>query len=107
MNQIHSYPSVYQVGHRAIADIFKSIVLIEEKLDGSQFSFGMVDGELVCRSKGKQLLLDAPEKMFSRAVEVVKGLHLTDGWIYRGEYFQRRYARRPGLVQKQTGAIFI
>lgn len=89
MNTIHSYPSIYQIGHKAILDIFKSPVLIEEKIDGSQFSWGLLGGELVCRSKGKQLILDAPEKMFTKAVEVVRGLHLTPEWVYRGEFLQK------------------
>lgn len=87
---IHSYPSIYQIGHRMIADIFKSEVVIEEKIDGSQFSFGRdVNGELFCRSKGKQLLIDAPEKMFNKAVEEVGKLDLHPGWVYRGEYLQK------------------
>lgn len=101
MQHIHSYPSIYAIGHKAIADIFSSPVLIEEKVDGSQFSFGRIDGELVCRSKGKDILLDAPEKMFGKAIEVVKSLPLHDGWIYRGEYLQKpkhntlQYSRVP------------
>ena len=101
MQHIHSYPSIYAIGHKAIADIFSSPVLIEEKVDGSQFSFGRIDGELVCRSKGKDILLDAPEKMFGKAIEVVKSLDLHDGWIYRGEYLQKpkhntlQYSRVP------------
>lgn len=91
MNQIHSYPSVMQVGHKMIADIFKSSVLVEEKVDGSQFSFGVIDGELVCRSKGKQQLLDAPDEMFKKAVEVIREivLDLNPGWTYRGEYLSK------------------
>lgn len=85
---LHSYPSVYAIGHKAIEDIFKSPVIVEEKIDGSQFSFGLIDGELVCRSKGKQLILDAPEKMFIRAVETVRNIagKLHPEWVYRGEF---------------------
>jgi hypothetical protein len=91
MESINSYPSVMQLGHKMIADIFSGEVLIEEKIDGSQFSFGVINGELTCRSKGKQLLLDAPEKMFERAVEFVKTLSgiLVEGWVYRGEYLEK------------------
>lgn len=99
---INSYPSVMQIGHKMILDIFKSPVLIEEKIDGSQFSFGVsIDGELACRSKGKQQLMDAPDKMFERAVEVIKTLDLRPGWTYRGEYLSKpkhntlAYARVP------------
>lgn len=89
--RIGSYPSIYAVGHKAILDIFADDVLIEEKVDGSQFSFMVEDGELFCRSKGTQLVVDAPEKMFARAVETVKELQplLVDGWVYRCEYLQK------------------
>jgi hypothetical protein len=87
---IHSYPTVFQIGHAMIKDLFSGPVVVEEKVDGSQFSFGLVDGELMCRSKGKQLILDAPEKMFARAVATVRELAplLHPGWVYRGEYLQ-------------------
>lgn len=89
MNQIHSYPNVMQIGHRMIADIFKDVVIVEEKVDGSQFSFGLIGGELVCRSKGKQQLIDAPDKMFERAIAVIKHLDLHPEWTYRGEYLDK------------------
>lgn len=86
---LHSYPSVYQIGHKAIANLFDGDVVVQEKLDGSQISFGVIDGILGARSKGKQLILDAPERMFAKAVEVIKSLQpaLIPGWTYRGEYF--------------------
>ena len=55
----------------------------------SQFSFGRFDGELKCRSKGQELIVDAPEKMFVAGVEAVSQLDLHDGWTYRGEYLQK------------------
>ncbi len=90
MSDINSYPKIYNIGHRAIIDIFKEDVYITEKIDGSQFSFGIVDGVLVARSKGCQLVLDAPEKMFIQAVETVIELSplLTEGWTYRCEYLK-------------------
>lgn len=86
----HSYPKVYAIGHSAIRDLFLDEVIVEEKVDGSQFSFGVFDGTLKCRSKGQELILDAPEKMFLTAVETVKALQplLTPGWTYRCEYLQ-------------------
>jgi hypothetical protein len=50
---------------------------------------GIIDGELQCRSKGKQIDLNNPEKMFAAAVGVVKSLDLVPGWIYRCEYLQK------------------
>lgn len=101
MTHIHSYPSIYAIGHKAIAEIFSGPVTIEEKVDGSQFSFSLENGELSCRSKGAQLVTDAPEKMFERAVEVARSLPLHEGWVYRAEYLQKpkhntlRYSRIP------------
>jgi hypothetical protein len=113
---IHSYPSVHAIGHAAIKEIFDGFVIVQEKVDGSQFSFGKtLEGELVCRSKGKQLLLDAPEKMFVKAVVTVRELEhlLTPGWIYRGEFLSTpkhntlKYGRVPEkniiLFDIQTG----
>lgn len=90
MKEINSYPSIYAIGHPAVRNIFNGPVLIEEKVDGSQFSFGVIGGELYCRSKGKMLVLDEPEKMFAAGVEAVKAIadHLTPEWIYRAEYLK-------------------
>ncbi len=86
MKHIPSYPSIYALGHRAIAEILSSPCVIEEKVDGSQFSMCRTDGELSCRSKGKDIILDNPEKMFSKAVATAQALDLRDGWTYRCEY---------------------
>lgn len=86
MNHIPSYSTIYALGHRAVSDLLSSPVVAEEKVDGSQFSMQRLNGELSCRSKGQDLIVDAPEKMFMRAVETAKALDLHDGWIYRCEY---------------------
>lgn len=38
-----SYPKIWNVGHAAVATMFDHPVLVEEKVDGSQFSFGRFD----------------------------------------------------------------
>lgn len=89
---IHSYPSIYNLGHAAIADLLNHPVIVEEKVDGSQFSFWRrEDGELECRSKGAPINLVAPEGMFKQAVETIKGLRdeLYPGYVYRGEYLMK------------------
>lgn len=87
--ELNSYPSVYAIGHRAIADLLLGPVLVEEKVDGSQISFGKIHGELHIRSKGAVIYPDSPEGMFAKAVETIKSLNLQDGWVYRGEYLQK------------------
>jgi len=85
----HSYPSIFALGHKAVADLFLDPVVVQEKVDGSQFSLGRFGGELRCRSKGAQLVVDAPEKMFGPAVETARNLALNDGWTYRCEFLQK------------------
>ena len=91
----HSYPKVHNLGHPAVTDLLKDEVIVEEKVDGSQFSFGVFDlnGErtIKIRSKGCELHPDAPEKMFDAAVKVVKEIAplLVVGWTYRAEYLQK------------------
>ncbi len=84
----HSYPKIYNMGHRAIATLFDGEVHIQEKVDGSQFSFGSFDGVVRCRSRNKEIDMDNPDKMFRKAVDaVLRRRHLLrDGWTYRGEY---------------------
>jgi len=120
MSSWHSYCSIFNLGHKAIQDLLKGNVLVEEKVDGSQFSFGVfeelqaiapkyiedatelrvlepaiLDTDLVkqikVRSKGAVMHPDAPEKMFTAAVETVKRLadQLHVGWTYRAEFLAK------------------
>ena len=110
MSSWHSYPSIFNLGHKAIQFLLSTPVNVCEKIDGSQFSFGLFDElvaepvteylinvsdvptrELKVRSKGAVMIPDAPEKMFTAAVESVKErLHqLHVGWTYRGEYLAK------------------
>lgn len=88
---IESYPKIYNLGHPAVREISSVPVYVEEKIDGSQFSFCSRRGELEFRSKGRQFLVGAEDKMFQEAVRRVIRVQslLKDGWIYRGEYLQK------------------
>jgi hypothetical protein len=109
MNSWGSYPSIYNLGHKLVADLLNHPILVEEKVDGSQFSFGLIEVEdasksmsevievdkrlysLRVRSKGAEMIPDAPEALFRKAVESVKErLHLLHlGWTYRAEYLAK------------------
>lgn len=89
---IHSYSSPFNLGHAALDELFDGVVTVQEKIDGSQFSFGAFDGRLFCRSRNQQINLNAPG-MFKQGVETAKRLFAADllmpGWTYRGEYLQK------------------
>ena len=88
MTSWHTYPKVYNFGHAAVKDIFSGEVVIQEKVDGSQFSFGrfgLTEEKLRVRSRGKEMEPSAPEKLFAPAVNHVAQLPLHREWTYRGE----------------------
>jgi len=97
MSSWTSYPKIYNLGHPAIADLFADPVIVEEKVDGSQFSFGMIfDAQenvhrLRVRSRGAELNIEAPDKMFAAGVAVAQELApiLAPGWTYRCEYLAK------------------
>src|SRR5579872_1098661 len=91
-NSWHTYPSIYNLGHSAVKDLFSVPVNIEEKVDGSQFSFCVEeDGEVKVRSKGAVMIPDAPERMFASAVSTVKSLRSRahPGWTYLCEFLAK------------------
>lgn len=87
---IDSYPQVFNLGHKAIADLLKDPVVVQEKVDGSQFSFGIMETGLAMRSKGCKVTIENPG-MFDKAVQTVMArFHcLTPGDIYRGEFLAK------------------
>jgi hypothetical protein len=89
MNKI---PKIYALGTRFNADIFTGPVVIEEKIDGSQFSFCYKDGVLTCRSKGQVITGDPG--MFRQAVEVATVL-ATEGRLMPGAIYQCEYLAKP------------
>ncbi len=69
---IPPFPKIFEVGHHAISNLFDGEVEVTEKIDGSQFSFGVTsEGQLVMRSKGKELFFEDPEKLFQEAIDWV------------------------------------
>lgn len=90
-----SYPSIYALGHRYLAELLLDPVLVEEKIDGSQISFGIVEIDrtltLKVRSKGAEINTMAPDNMFKKGVEYIQSIadKLHQGWIYRGEYLAK------------------
>ena len=87
---IRGYSSPKAFGHRLVQDILDGEVIIQEKVDGSQISFGVYDGEICVRSRNQQIDLE-DAGMFSNAVNYIKSIknEFVDGWTYRGEYLSK------------------
>jgi len=86
-----AYPKIFTIGTDYIRDIFNGEVEITEKIDGSQFGFGNIDGEIFIRSKSKQLFPEAPEKMFSIGIEYISKIkhYIPKGYGFYCEYLQK------------------
>lgn len=116
MTSWHSYPSIYSLGHKALADLLKGRVVLQEKIDGSQFSFGVFEDPqglgtyIRMRSKGKEFVVGEQESMFNPAVETVQRLFpdLKVGWTYRAEFLgkPKHNVLSYGRIPKQHLILF-
>ena len=88
---ISAFPKIFAIGTDYISRIFDNEVEVTEKIDGSQLVFGKVRGELYMRSKGQQLYIDNPEKMFLEGMEYVASIsgRLPDDTIFYCEYLKK------------------
>lgn len=103
-DKIGSYPSVVRLGSKEVEGIFTDEVIVQEKIDGSQFSFGIdKDGNLKMRSKNAEISSENHQGMFAKAVEWCEANKdkFNPWFTYRGEYLQSpkhnimRYDRVP------------
>lgn len=89
--QLSAFPKIYALGTRYVQTIFDGPVEITEKIDGSQFTFGKIDGELQCRSKGTIQHIHSPDKMFNKACEYVLSIQdsIPDNMAFYCEYVSK------------------
>lgn len=122
-NSWSSYPSIFALGHKAIADLLTVDVNCEEKVDGSQFSWGRIKTEegdntyapdsegyaLRARSKGAVIYPDAPPAMFKRACATIRELEskLTPGWTYRAEALDKPKHNALAYDRIPTGGVIL
>src|SRR3989304_3383944 len=94
MSHLASYPKVYGYGHKYLTDLLKSgVTVVQEKVDGSQFSFRKVEsGEVQFRSRTAIIQPEQPPNMFAPAVKYVLSVAtlLVADATYRGEAFHKQ-----------------
>lgn len=88
-SKLRSYPKIWNIGHANLNNLFLGEVVVQEKVDGSQFSFGVENGKLKFRSKRSEKFLGSNDQLFELAMETIHDIFLEgklqEGWIYRGE----------------------
>lgn len=100
--QIPAFPKIFQLGDVRVGNIFEDgdDVEITEKMDGSQFSFGKIEGELQWRSKG---VVGNESGNFAAGAQWVREIAntLPDNTVWHGELIPERktntlaYSRIP------------
>lgn len=88
---IDSYSKIRDLKYVRKHGFFDLPLCVEEKVDGSQFSFAKINGHLYVRSKGREFDVNDPDGLFKGACETVKNIShlLREKWIYRGEVIQK------------------
>jgi len=91
MSKLDSFSKIFTLGHRTLKTLYDGPVEISEKVDGSQLGFGKIGGEVVARSKGKMLIMDACDNMFSQAITQIQRIadKIPDGCAFWGEYLSK------------------
>lgn len=100
---MHSYSSPLALGHKFLEGFWEGVVVVEEKVDGSQLSLRVDPTTNVVEARSRRMALDMvnPEKLFAPAIETFLNAHLIPGETYRGESMSRpkantiAYARAP------------
>lgn len=104
-NQLRNYSKPRRLGDKFLGNLFDGTpVLVQEKVDGSQISFGVRDGKLFMKSRTRMLDVENNTTgLFARGIKAVKAVQhlLEEGYTYRGEYLNSekhnviRYGRIP------------
>lgn len=107
---MHSYGKIYalgsQVANKHLAGLWPNEVLVQEKIDGSQFCFGNEGGKLFIRSKNQVFdgTVEVPslfKKSVATVTEAFERGDLPEGFIFHGEamcaprHNTLEYARAP------------
>lgn len=108
--KLHSYSKIYHLGHKELANLLMGPVVVEEKVDGSQFSFGKREGRVFFRSRGAEIYPETADKLFKAAVDYIVSIKdsLVEGWTYRGEVLHapRHNTLTYGRTPKHNVVIF-
>lgn len=85
-------PKVQRLGGRGWAAVSPDQwVRVDEKIDGSQITFGVFDGKLRIRSRGRDMSDDLAMGMFAEGLDAIRSVQhkLWSGYTYWGEYLQK------------------
>jgi hypothetical protein len=88
------YAKVRQLGDTYLTDLMLSGVVVEEKVDGSQFRFMKLDGRVICGSHRVNFDdANPPDKLFRKAADYVESIgHLMpEGIVFFAEFLAKSH----------------
>ena len=101
MYEVPSYTKVLTIGARGTEHLLRGEVVVQEKVDGSQFAFGIdAEGNIGCRSHHQQIDMNGGAGMFEAAVAYVREISPYIGGLW-GALYQNpitwycEYLQRP------------
>lgn len=97
MKGIPSYTKILTLGSSMTENALAGDIIIQEKIDGSQFSFGLnEDKQLVFRSKSVAMYIDNFSQMFQEGIQYVTSIEkLIKERFESDTYFYCEYLRQP------------
>lgn len=112
MAQLWAYPKIWALGHAQLTDLLHGPVVIQEKVDGSQFSFGNIEGKLHMRSKGQPVGAGGKgDGMFEKAARTAELIFATgtlpEGMVVRCETLSRPCHNTLAYDRVPTGNIAV
>jgi hypothetical protein len=111
-SELKGYGKPLTLGHKWLDSLWDGTVYIQEKIDGSQFSFTVTEEDvLLCRSHNQQIYTLEEAGMFQPAVDTAlvlqsKGV-LTKGYIYRCEFLSKPKQNKLAYERTPEGFIIL
>lgn len=109
---IHPYGKIYHWNDLRLKGLLDGIVVIEEKIDGWQVNFGMVEDfygepQLALRTKNRSHegpdIWEPLRPLWGR----LQSLDLRPGWTYRGEYVPEKKMNQITYDRPASGMVVI
>lgn len=91
---IPAFPKIFSLGDKNIHDLLQLPVEVTEKIDGSQFAFGNIDGEFLARSKGTMISPSQIPTLFYKSYQHAEQMfllgRLPENVVFYGEAVSSR-----------------
>lgn len=104
-----SYGSPRQFGDRYLRDLLADPYVVQEKIDGSQFSFGRVNGEVLFRSRNHMLTLETCAAQFRPTLTHLTAVAdlIPEGFIFRGEAMSKTRHNKLNYSRLPSGFVVL